>query len=372
MDPRTRQDTLPPNTFYSGGFRYTLDVRIVYTDNDGSEGVIYLQSDCIDDIEITVSLDRMYSEGFILYNDKFGNLGRITQYSDRRCHILLRRSEIQNNGNISSEKTSGPDLDHMFIVDNVKIEETEPNSGPVIPYTIKLTGVEYENLLNRVECSNLDKTGDDMPNLVQTLAEVVRDYGKLEIDGSFSKVGSGVKVPYVSNVNDNVMTAAKYLLHRQFFFPDSVDDGIKFLTYDIISGKYGIFSQKSMGGVKVYPVIIQFNGTEMELFLQNQKIKVVSSSRMRKSDILNSLSKIRVMAYDQKTNDLVSHDYSSKKIISFFLGGKDYGKDSRLRDVDDTNYQRSVAEWDNDTNVYSDFVEILMRFDSMVVNLDGV
>jgi hypothetical protein len=371
-DPRLRQDTLPPNSFFSGGYKYTLDVRLIYVDNDGSEGVIYLQSDCIDDIEITTSLNRMYSEGFILYNDKFGNLGRITQYSERRCHILFRRSEVQNNGIVGSEKASGPDFSHMFIVDNVKIDETGTDSGPVIPYTIKLTGIEYESLLNRVEYSNLDKTGDEMPSLVQTLSEVIREHKVLETDESFSKVGSGVKVPYVSNVNDNVMTAAKYLLHRQFFFPENVDDGIKFLTYDIISGKYGIFSKKSLSRTKVYPVILQFNGTEMELFIQNRKILLLSSSKMRKSDILNSLSRIQVMSYDPKTNDIVPHDYSSKRIISFFLGGESYGKDSRLRDVDNTDYQRSVSEWDNDTNVYQDFVDLFMGFDSLVVNLDGV
>lgn len=74
-----------------------------------------------------------------------------------------------------------------------------------------------------------------------------------------------------------------------------------------------------------------------------------------------------------EANEFGMRDYSSQSIINFFVGRDE--KLNRLKSVDPktiSNIVRDVSEWDNDTNVYKDFVDIFTKWDSIIINIGGV
>lgn len=222
--------------FTYDGDKYNIDVRLQYKVGNKTDGISLTQSK-ISDIEISVALNRLYSDGFIVYKDDEGELARIIGVFNVVCIISFSQYEQQGDGDFDSEKIDEKQvLRHTFIVDNAKIVD---NDGSSITYCIYLKGVEYQQLLNHVDYS--DYQLDEETSLVEKIKAILVGYGKLQTDNSFDSVTSGVKFNYISNGNDTVMSSIDYILQKQFFFSDKTDERMKFLVYDMLENKYGIF-----------------------------------------------------------------------------------------------------------------------------------
>lgn len=143
------------------GDKYSIDVRLQYKVGNRADGISLTQSN-ISDIEISVALNRLYSDGFIVYKDVEGEISRIIGVFNVVCAISFSQYEQQGDGDFDSEKIDEKQvLHHTFMVDNVKIVD---NDGSSMTYCIYLRGTEYQQLLNNVDYS--DYQLDEQPNLV--------------------------------------------------------------------------------------------------------------------------------------------------------------------------------------------------------------
>lgn len=259
-------------TFSYEGREYVFDARILYK-VCGKEDGISLSMSHIMDVEFGVSLNRLYSDGFVVYRDVVGDISRVIGVFDAVCVITMLRYAQQGDGGFDSEKVD-ESLVHSFVVDNVEIVERD---GTSITYCIHLRGTEYQRLMNHVEYSDY-ATGPT--NVVSKVMTVLAQFGGCQFDDSFADVTSGVHFNYMSNGNDTVLTVIDYLMQRQFFYPDRTDERMKFLVYDIQSGKYGMFQFGQSECPAVYPIYLSMDGTQMEEFTNQEMVRLASISDM--------------------------------------------------------------------------------------------
>lgn len=349
------------------GSKYTIDVRFQYK-IDNKENGISLSKSHINDIEMSVALNRLYSDGFIIYRDVVGDISRLIGVFDVICVVTLMKYTQEGVGDFNSEKVDDNNtLSHSFIVDNIKIVDNDNSS---ITYCIYLKGLEYQQLLNHVDYS--DYSLDQPKTLVELVKDILVGYGKCETDDSFNKVTSGVRFHYLSNGNDTVASSLDYILQKQFFFSDNTDERMKFLMYDLMTGKYGMFQFGQSISDNMYTLFLSMNNTETEDFISSDKIKLASTSDISKTDMYIPISKLVTRTFSLEANTFAQREYESNQIIRFFGGNDDNNKIKPLMQDQTYNIVRDVSQWSNETNIYRDFVDMFMKWDSVMVNTGGV
>ena len=68
------------------GVKYYLDVRIAYRIG-AAEDQISLSMNHIEDLEMSVALNRLHSDGFIIYDDPVGDIAKVLDVFDARCVV---------------------------------------------------------------------------------------------------------------------------------------------------------------------------------------------------------------------------------------------------------------------------------------------
>lgn len=255
-------------------------------------------------------------------------------------------------------------MTHAFIVDNIEIVSNTESS---VKYCIYLVGAEYENLLNNARFNNYGS--DRNRNLVDIIKEILVSSGGCEVDDTFAKSSGGISMDYVSSGNDSVQTALDYVLQKQFFYVDKVDSNMKFLTYDLLTGKYGIFQHGTTISDNTYTFVLSMNNTNLGSFVSKGGIQLASNANFRKTDALIPISDIRMRRYDPATNSFAAPYLLESNAVTRFFGG-----DRLVPQVNagKRNVVREASEWDNDFNTYKDFVDMFMKCDSVILNAGGV
>ncbi len=57
----------------------------------------------------------------------------------------------------------------------------------------------------------------------------------------FDKVQTDVKLNWIASGNENMFTATKYLLSRQYYYSKQKEQALKFLCYDNVFDKYYLY-----------------------------------------------------------------------------------------------------------------------------------
>lgn len=70
------------------------------------------------------------------------------------------------------------------------------------------------------------------------------------------------------------------------------------------------------------------------------------------------------------SNNFSMKEYPSDTLVGFF--GGQHSKLSPIEQNSQQNIVREMSEWDNDFNIYGDFVDMFMKWDSVMVNTGGV
>lgn len=296
-----------------------------------------------------------------------GDVSRMNGLFDVTCLITFFAYKQEGDGGFDAEiKDDTQQFVHSFIVDNIEIVSNSKNS---IVYCIHLTGREYKNLLNHVDYSNYGQ--DEKKNIVNILKDIIVGYGGAKINNTFDTASSGVKLEYMSNGNDTVMSSLDYILQKQFFYLDNTDSRLKFIVYDFLKNEYGMFQFGKTATKNASTFYLSMNNSQLEEFISSSEMRLASNSTLRKSDIYMPISKMVMRTYDMESNTFTKKDYSSNSIINFFGAENSMNRLTPIEPTQEFNVVREASEWDNDFNVYKDFLDMLIKWDSIVVNTGG-
>ena len=352
-------------SFVYDGDRYILDVRFVYRVKNGDEGGVSLSFSHIIDLEMDVSIDKLYSEGFVIYNDVDGQVGKMIGVFDIICQVTFVQYMSQGGGTDTEKMDPQNKISHSFLVDNIEIVENDESS---ITYCIHLRGSEYKTLVNRAEYSNYGQDGNDIIGIVK---DILSDCGKKSVDDTFTNVVSGVKINYITSGNDTVQSAIEYLMQKQFFYQDTTDQRMKFLVYNFIDDNYGVFQFGQTPTPSGSILFISMNNTEFDEIISKDMVRLASISDVSKTEMLRPISQIMSRSYSFEDNVFEMRKHDSQKIVNFFGGDQNSSKIPGISPDGTLNYEREVSEWSNDVNVYRDFLNIFMKWDSVRVNAGG-
>ena len=299
------------NAFFYNGTNYRLGIILSCPDVKPTDA-IWLFSDNIIDFEVSISLNRLYADGFIIYKDESGDVGRLVNMYDVTCMVDFSEYAVDSNeggigdGDFGTETPKkDQELKHVFNVDNIEIIKNDNTS---ITYMIHIIGVEYQNLMRNVVYSNYKK---DKQNVMALVQHLLTDVGGLNTDSSFTEVGGGRDINYISHLNDNVLTSVEYLLQKQFFGQDLRDSSMKFLVYDIISNIYRArqigkeLDSSKKETVTLIPISMD-NNDSMEALAQTDKTILASTTSMGKSKLLKRISSMSCWEFSLDTNEFSS------------------------------------------------------------------
>lgn len=353
------------NDFFADGYKYSLDARIFYT-RDGKQYDIPLTKSNIIDLEMNLSLNRLFVEGFVIYRDQFGDIGRAYGRFNLFCEINIIEyiQETDNQMNSEAYRENGT-FSHLFLIDNAEILG---NTTDTIFYNLKFTGIEYVKLLNNIQYSNY---GQKEKDAIQIIKDVLIQAG-LRADDSFDKIVSNISLNYITSGNETVQSIIDYVLQKQFYYTEAIDSTMKFVLFDLFNDKYRVFQMGVSPTTNVYNVLLSLNKTMTDELISKEKAKFASISSKRMSDILSPISKIITSSYDLKTNSFTTNEFSSEKLVQFFGGDDTNNKLNVLTTDQDMFIQRQSSDWNNDFNVYEDFVNIFTQWDSILINIGGV
>jgi hypothetical protein len=267
-----------------------------------------LGSSNILDVEIDTKINKLFIDGFVIYRDTNGDVGRMIGIFNNVCTVTLIKYDSEKNGDtITWVANEEQKFSHSFMVDNISIVDNDSDS---ITYCIYLTGHEYFKMLNHVSYSDYDI--EKQKTLMQIISEILTKFGKVKTDDSFTKITSDVKMSYISSGMDTVMSSIEYLMQKQFFISDNIEKNMKFLIYDFISDIYKTFQIGQTPISNQSGTILSFNKTSIQEMVQQDAIKLASISDCRRSDINHSISQITIRNYDIDSNTFSYKTYSSQ------------------------------------------------------------
>lgn len=350
------------------GVKYVLKVGLTFSDGQETTQFDLLNSNIID-LEIFTCIDKWYVDGFIIYEDTTGRIGRMVGLMDSGCNILFQQIDQQVDGKMINEKMSKTQIfSHNFIVNGVEIVERKDDE--TIIYCINIAGNEYKNLDNKVDYTSYkgeQQEDDGGENIIKLMKTMLQEYGKLETDTSFENSQSEVITHYTSTENDTVKSSLDYLLQKQFFYPEKTESKFKLLIYDVLDQKYKICDFES-SDTNTYNIVISTNKTGTEKMLNKEMVQMTSVSEIKRGDLFQDLSRIKTFSYS-----LQNGDFSSINVAPEEITNEDGGDKTIPTKTDEqTNMERVVTQWDNDLNIYKEFLDRIVKYDSMVLNIGGV
>ena len=143
------------------------------------------------------------------------------------CTVFFAENEQKFDGEITIEKFSEfRRFECQFLVDNIGITERGSNQ---ISYKIDLVSINILKCMRNIQYSNY---GDDKQGVFDIFKACLAQAGLTPDKDSFDRVKTGVKLDYITNGNDDMMSISKYLMERLLYYSKNLDDSLKFFFWN--------------------------------------------------------------------------------------------------------------------------------------------
>lgn len=346
-------------SFVYNNNKYELDIGL---QEEGGE-ITHLIDDNIGLIEYTNTVNDIVHEGYIEYLDTDQ---RIDKYLDKMicyCHVVFSQIVSEADGDIE-KKTIIDTLPITFFVNNIGILENNPGS---IKYKIFLITKNWTDSVKDVDYTNYGKEKEPVFDIIK---KILGQAGFSVDADSFASIGSVTSLNYITNRNDNVVTATRYLLNKtQFSKSYTLDTSVKGIVYDEYIDMIHAFDlQSSNAFQKAFPVIVNQMETEVDPIF-NTKTNLAFNVKQNKSDLMNTMMTNELYSYSLATNSFSREDISTQDIINFYSSHQKYISVKTL--LDDYNFTKSQMTWNNNINIYMDQMKNLTQYGSLILNTAG-
>lgn len=212
-------------SFTYGGRKYMFMARLT-TNVNGQDYQLVLNNDCLQEFRYSNQLNGCYLTGSMQYQDRKGELDWYIDKPYTYMYVQCNQFKIQTDGGIYIESLSETNkFDLMFIVDSIKILDRQ---GSAITYQIKLVDNNWAKCQGIVDFSNY---GRPKESVFQIIKQMFCANGMNVDSQKFDIIDSSYKMHYITNGNDNTITAIKYLLHKLYYY-DQKEMQQKFFVYN--------------------------------------------------------------------------------------------------------------------------------------------
>jgi len=159
------------------------------------------------------SFNDLIVRGSLVYTDAGGMLDSALYQPGGILKVIFSRMEVEHDGEIEIiSEFEGGKLDAEFLVESVGILERQYQ---VITYKIQFTSLNIVDCLKTVDYTNYDKGPEPVLTILKNIAS-----GRAGVaidEESFNAVVQQPAMKYITNGNDNLFTASKFLLDKLYY-----------------------------------------------------------------------------------------------------------------------------------------------------------
>lgn len=196
-------------------------------------------------------MNKLYTEGYIEYEDKQGTIDRITERQVAYCSITFEHDAQKADGDIAP-KMIDQSIDLKFLINNIEILSNVPG---MVTYRIHLISENYLNLNRNVNYTNYN---DSKTSVTEIIKDILENDAEIKTTNTFEISKSNVNIDYISQEDDNSFSAIKYLMNKMYYSPlFGNEESIKSLIYDETSNTISLFDmKKGSPRMGVFPPVV--------------------------------------------------------------------------------------------------------------------
>lgn len=360
------------NTFKYSNKTYTI-IATLYTNTGNKDTDVRISLDPVDIelLEYEGKLNDLLLKGKVVYTDKYARVDRMLNQHFGYFELIFALNKKETDDQVGMGEIDEKNrFIHNFIVTNVKVLN---RSASIIQYEIDLMSMNWFKCIANLQYSNYNQGP-------QPILEILKNCISMQNiaidDDSFGKVTAPVKVDYITQLNDNLFSVVKYLMHKLYYF-STKDSSIKFLVYDWFNDKFRLIDLKNKDtGVGTFSTVLSFFKTNNEALIQQEPTNIGAFNiAMPKTDVYETAFEKQMFDYDFNY-DMFYTDYTtSDETINYFNNKIDNGnyelKYQKMFDVPNTDYIYYGSYWNNEYDVYNNTVQMLAENNSLILNITG-
>lgn len=258
---------------------------------------------------------------------------------------------------------------HSFLVTNIGIEDRDKTS---IRYRISMVSVNWFDCIKTIDYTNYRK---EPVQLFDILKACMQSAG-LKIDGkSFDSVKSAVNLNYITNGNDNVFTISKYLLNKLCYYDDK-DNSMKFIRFNDLTGKYGLFDINCPHGEKAKGnrILVSMDKSSFEQMTAQEQTQFASVVQFPKTSVFKSLFNRKIASYDFSTNEFATSSIATDTLANLYNAhGETESTNKKMHGIYSNNkmYEFRSALWHSTTDIYQEQLQNMFDNNALIVNTVG-
>lgn len=356
------------NFFLYDGKKYIFNASI-YTYPESKEELNFgLRNSNIVEFEYVNEFNKLFLEGSLVYQDNYGIIDKFLEKSIVYVNIVFAEMQQKFDGSITIEKQSDTHkFIHNFIVNGIKIIKRENH---IITYKLSLVSVNWLKCINNISFSNYNTQPQPIFDIVKSMLST----NGLNIDkNTFETVKSPVKINYITNGNDNSITAVNYLLGKLYYY-SLKDTCFKFIVYNETQDVYQILTINDqntyLGNSKL---ILSLFKTTVEQITQEDANDLNSVTKFPKTSTYKNYFTKAFFDFDYNRNSFIDATIHTKNIIQFQNNRIESNiyKDKFNFFEDELKLKERGSYWNNDFNIYASAVKTMVEDSSIVVNTVG-
>lgn len=356
------------NFFQYNGNRYLFHASIYSFTKDTEELNFGLRNSNILEFEYVNEFNKLFLEGSITYQDNFGVIDKFLEQSIIYVNIEFVQIIQEFDGDITIEKQSDTEkFFHTFIVNGIKILKRENHN---ITYKLSLVSANWLKCSHTINFSNYKREPEPIFDIIKSMLSI----NDLRIDkDSFQSVISPVKLNYITNGNDNSITAINYLLGKLYYYSQK-DLCLKFIVYNETDDMYQVLtisdSNSYLGNSIIILSLFKTNTENMTIEDPNELNSVTKFPKL--NTYKNNFAK-KLYNFDYNNNAFIDASIQSKSITQYQNARfeSDIHKDKYEFFDNDLQFFERGSYWNNDFNIYTNSVKTMIENSSVVVNTAG-
>lgn len=357
--------------FQSCGSTYMLQVSLYCNANDNMLR-ISLDTANIQEFEYSNALNKLYVEGSVTYLDCNGSIDKFLHKQYTYCDVEFFKFADEGEDYASLQPLKDQSFLHKFFVKSISILNRVGND---IVYKVMMVSTNWFSSMATLTYSNY---GQKPETILEIIKKVLVLNGLRVDDKSFNQAKTDVRLNYITNGNQNVETAIKYLLTRQFYDRKQLDQSIKFLVYNDIKDRFGIFDLVDHASVQyVEQILVQMFGTQLEQFSSSAAMNFGTIVQYSNADLFYAMYDKNVFDYDFQHDKFLMVEAKNEVPVDIYnqnLNLTGYKPKFEKRFLSTKSYLTRTAYWNNSAleKNYLDMVNTMMNNNAFVLNTNGV
>lgn len=356
------------NYFLYNGNKYLFNAAIYANSNDKEELSFSLRNSNIIEFDYVNEFNKLCLEGSLTYQDNYGIIDKFIEKPIVYVNIIFAQMVQKFDGSITIEKQSDTNrFIHDFIVNGIKILKRENH---IITYKLSLVSKNWLKCIQNINFSNYNREPEPIFDLVKSMLSL----NDLAIDtNTFQTVSSPVRLHYITNGNDNTLTAIDYLLGKLYYY-SLKDTCFKFIVYNESDNIYQILTVNDQNTyLGRSSIILSLFKTTVEQITQQEPNELNSVTKFPKVCTYRNDSAKELIDFDYSNNSFFDASIKSKSIIQFQNSrvDSDKYKDKFSFFDNDLKYRERGSYWNNDFNIYANSVKTMLEDSTLVINSVG-